>query len=122
MNRRIFGGSRSNRDRRDQAARRVPRGLLATEQPRTFTEHIAVDEFGEMPARKRSARTLAATLGHTLGPWHHRTNDAAGRQHAYCTRCNAMAVVAPELAPGVEEFIYGHAVDRRCEKQEERTA
>jgi len=106
-------------------ARRVSRGLIgltrAEQRDVDSALHRAMDreagdDFNELPEHKRRAREQSAQLGHQLGPWHRRRSDPAGRWNAYCSRCNAMAVVGVEPAPGVGKFIYGHALEVACRK------
>ena len=93
---------------------KTSRGLLHTEKPTTVTSQaVAVDEFGELPERKRAATKRALGLGHVLGPWHRRPNDVAGRFNAFCRSCNRIAVVCIETPDGLDD-IYGTALVETC--------
>ena len=74
-----------------------------------LTQQPAVDEFGELPARKR-----AVALGHDLGEWHRRPNDPYGRWNAFCRTCNMIAVVAVEAPDYFAEPVYGYALIKKC--------
>jgi hypothetical protein len=90
------------------------RGLLHTDKSRTLTgPRVAVDDFGELPERKRVARARAGLLGHDLGAWHRRPNDAAGRFNAFCRTCNRGVVVCTE-APEKMGDVYGRALEETC--------
>jgi hypothetical protein len=91
------------------------RGLLsaASTPPKTIVQTFAVDEFGELPARKRAASTTARRDGHALGPWHRRKNDPAGRWDTFCSRCGKTLVVCTEAPDGLPDA-YGHALTERC--------
>lgn len=99
-------------------ARKAKRGLLSAERGedkrRTVIEHRAVDEFGEMGARKRAAAAQARENGHQLGPWHKR-GDAYGRQDAYCVDCNFVLTCCVEepVAYGLP-LVYGNALTKPC--------
>ena len=77
------------------------RNLLAISQdrPRRVYQTLAIDEFGELAERKRAAAKAARDHGHQMDAWHRRKNDQYGRWDAWCTDCNAGAVVCtPALA------------------------
>ena len=82
-------------------------------KPRRIVQDLAVDEFGELPARKRRAATEARHRGHDLLPWRKRHNDPAGRWNAYCATCNKLAVVCTET-PETLPDIYGDALREDC--------
>lgn len=94
------------------------RGLLSAERPadRTISQHLSVDEFGELRGRKRDARAKATKKGHVLMSWHKRPNDPAGRWNAFCDRCNRVVVVATEPPVGLD-VIYGTAITETCDKE-----
>lgn len=92
----------------------VKRGVLHGEQSRTITQHLNVDEFRELPERKRQTRKEAEALGHDLGTWHRRPNDVYGRWNAYCQKCNLLAVVAVESPEFVAKLAYGGALITKC--------
>jgi hypothetical protein len=95
----------------------MKRGLLSVAAPRTLVGPApVVDEFGEVPARKRRARALAAAHGHQLGSWHRRKNDPAGRHNAFCFRCGRLAVVATDGAADLVSDIYGNALSDPCQR------
>ena len=94
--------------------RLVKRGLLAAQKPHVVTQHLSVDEFGELPARKREARRRAEGLGHDLGAWHRRRNDPYRRWNAFYQTCNLIAVVCVEAPDYLAEPVYGHALTRSC--------
>jgi hypothetical protein len=95
------------------------RGLLAAARTPAkrvvIQEYAAIDQFGELPARKKAAAQIARGLGHDLMPWHKRTNDPAGRWNAYCMDCNRAAVVCTEAPLGFSES-YGPALTEVCKK------
>jgi hypothetical protein len=97
--------------------RAVKRGVLAaarTPAKRVVVqEYAAIDQFGELPARKRAAERQAQRLGHDLAPWHRRTNDPAGRFNAFCEVCNRAAVVCTETPPDFPDS-YGPALTDDC--------
>lgn len=93
--------------------------LRVSEKPRRVIQDYAIDQFGELASRKRSAAETARKLGHDLMPWHQRSNDPAGRWNAYCTCCNMLAVVCTEAPTGFDD-IYGHALTRECVPQTNR--
>lgn len=96
-------------------AKKAKRGLLAVAgASRYIMQDLSVDEFRELPARKRDARRTAEKLGHDLGAWHRRPNDPYGRWNAFCHTCNMIAIVAVEVPDCLAEPIYGHAVVRKC--------
>ena len=76
-------------------------------------DYAAIDQFGDLPSRKKAAVAQARSLGHDLLPWHERANDPAGRWNAFCATCNKLAVVCTETP---KEFtdIYGHALTQKC--------
>jgi hypothetical protein len=86
---------------------------IAAEKPRRVTQVLAVDEFGELAARKRTAAAAARQRGHQMAGWHRRKNDTAGRWNAYCTDCNAAAVVCTEAPDGMPDS-YGDALRTEC--------
>lgn len=88
---------------------------MAKTKPRRVVQDLAaIDQFGELASRKREAVRIAHAHGHQLGSWHRRPNDPAGRFNAYCTDCNAPAVVCTEVPDGIEANIYGHALMIDC--------
>ena len=91
------------------------RGLLSLskEKPRRVVQSLAVDEFGELGVRKKEAAALARQLGHQLAGWHRRSNDPAGRWNAFCSDCNAVAVVCTEAPEGIPDM-YGSALKNEC--------
>lgn len=90
------------------------RGLLRTVKPRTLVGPAApIDDFGELPERKRTARTQAGRLGHDLGSWHRRPNDPAGRFNAFCRTCNRGVIVCTEAPEGLRD-VYGRALEETC--------
>jgi len=95
----------------------VKRGLLAAARTPAkkvvIQEYAAIDQFGELPARKKAAAKRAFDLGHDLMPWHRRTNDPAGRFNAFCVSCNRAAVVCTEAPEGIPES-YGPALTESC--------
>lgn len=94
----------------------IKRGLLSTVRGivQLIAPAPAVDEFGELPARKRNARAAAEHLGHELTAWRRRKNDQYGRWNAYCEHCGMTAVVGLEPAPGIGETSYGPALTESC--------
>ena len=97
--------------------KRIPRKslLLSKAPPRQIVQlHAAIDDFGELPPRKRTAAALARGLGHDLDGWHRRSNDPAGRWNAFCVSCNAAAVVCTETPEGFRD-IYGPALTLECQ-------
>jgi len=88
--------------------------LLAKPKKKYVVQHYeAIDQFGELAERKRSAATRARALGHDLIPWHQRPNDPAGRWNAFCFSCNAAVVVCTEAPDGFDD-IYGPAITKDC--------
>lgn len=89
---------------------------MSKDKPRRVTQELAaVDNFSELPGRKRGAEQTARNLGHQMGPWHKRANDPYGRQNSFCLDCNAPMVVCVEVPPlGSGAFVYGPALRRRC--------
>lgn len=94
-------------------ARPRRKSLLVSEKPRRVIQDYAVDQFGELAARKRAAAETARKLGHDLMPWHQRSNDPAGRWNAFCHTCNKAAVVCTEAPDGLPD-VYGHALTDDC--------
>lgn len=96
--------------------KKTSRGLLAVGAREfiTQTHQVAVDDFNEVPGRKREALQRAARNGHEMGPWHRRPNDPYGRWNAFCRQCNRLAVVATEPPDYLAEPVYGHALTTRC--------
>ena len=98
-------------------ARQVKRGLLSvgSDKSRVIVQHLAIDQFGELPARKRAAKAEATKQGHKLSGWYRRPNDEHGRWNAFCERdgCTALVVVATEPPAGVP-FTYGPALTTKC--------
>ena len=80
---------------------------------RHLEEYAAIDQFGDLPARKRQASIQARKLGHDLLPWHERPNDPAGRYNAFCASCNRLVVVCTETPEGFTD-IYGKALIEDC--------
>lgn len=76
-------------------------------------EYAAIDQFRELPDKKRAAEAQARTLGHDLLPWHERANDPAGRWNAFCASCNKLVVVCTETPKELAD-IYGHAFTDPC--------
>lgn len=89
------------------------RTRLTQARPHTVVQTYAVDDFGELAARKRAAEATARQLGHDLLPWHPR-QDPAGRWNSYCATCNQAVVVATEVPDGFADFTYGRAVTQVC--------
>ncbi len=99
--------------------RKAKRGLISAEQsPHAVVQHLAVDDFDELAARKRETRARAEALGHALGYWHRRPNDPYGRWNAFCLTCNRAAVVAVEASDLCAELVYGHALTQSCRRSE----
>lgn len=95
---------------------KVSRSLLtAARAPRkvVIQEYAAIDQFGELPARKRAAAATARRLGHDLTAWHQRSNDPAGRWNAFCATCNKAVVVCTETPDGFQD-VYGPAYTDDC--------
>lgn len=90
------------------------RSVLQQVKSRTVVQHLAMDDFAELPARKRDAKKRAEVLGHDLGAWHRRKNDPYGRWNAFCRTCNLIAVVAVEAPDYLAEPTYGHALVQKC--------
>lgn len=86
---------------------------ISKDKPRRVHQQLAVDEFGELAERKWRANTAARALGHQMGGWHRRKNDEAGRWDAYCSDCNAAAVVCTEAPHGMPD-VYGPALKNDC--------
>lgn len=89
--------------------------LLSRDKPRRVIQDYAIDQFGELAGRKRTAIVEAHRRGHQLTGWHRRPNDAAGRWNASCSACNRMVVVCTETPEGFSE-IYGPAVTQECDR------
>lgn len=89
------------------------KSLRLSEKPRRVVQDYAIDEFGELASRKRSAAATARKLGHDLMPWHERPNDPAGRWNAFCHTCNRAVVVCTEAPEGLPD-VYGHALTDEC--------
>lgn len=101
-------------------SRSVKRGVLATS--RAAERHAiikqdfaAIDQFGELPSRKRDAMRVAhdARHAHNMTPWHERKNDPFGRWNSYCRDCNRAMVVCTEPVPGFD-LTYGPALLVAC--------
>lgn len=94
------------------------RGLLSTarraDTHTAIVESRVVDDYGEMPARKREAAAAARAHGHEMGVWKRR-NDAYGRQDSWCRICGAIMTVCVE-APAAYSlpFVYGKALTDSC--------
>lgn len=84
---------------------------------RIITQDLTVDEFGELPPRKREAKKAAEKLGYTLGRWHKRPNDPWGRWNAFCTTCNLLVVVAVEVLNDLASHTYGGALTVKCRER-----
>jgi hypothetical protein len=82
-------------------------------KPRRLVQDLAVDEFGELRGRKRSAAHTARQRGHDLTGWRRRTNDPFGRWNAFCATCNRVAVVCTET-PSTLTDTYGSALTEDC--------
>lgn len=98
------------------AKRRIPRksAILVVNKPkRIIQDYAAIDQFGELGARKRDAAATARKLGHDLLPWHQRANDPAGRWNAFCTVCNKAVVICTEAPEGLP-WVYGPALKDEC--------
>ena len=93
--------------------RRRPSALAKGKRKIIVQDVAAIDQFGELPARKRTAAAQARKLGHDLRPWGRRSNDPAGRWNAYCFDCNKLVVVCTETPVGFED-IYGKAYTESC--------
>jgi len=95
--------------------RRIPRKsiLLKVDKPRRIVQDYAIDDFRELPGRKKAAAAKARALGHDLMPWHRRTNDPAGRWNAFCHTCNRAVVVCTEPQEGLPAS-YGPALTEEC--------
>jgi hypothetical protein len=87
--------------------------LLKVDKPRRIIQEYAIDQFGELGARKRAAAARARGLGHDLLPWHARPNDPAGRWNGFCSTCNKAAVVCTDFIEGFPES-YGPALTEAC--------
>lgn len=88
---------------------------LSKAKPRNVVQHYAaIDEFGELPTRKREALLSARKFGHELGSWCARSNDPSGRWNAYCDLCNAIAVVCTEEPDDIPSMVYGTAFKTAC--------
>ena len=87
--------------------------LLSKEKPRNITQDYAVDQFGELPSRKRAAGIRARQLGHDMGGWRRRSNDPAGRWNSFCATCNQPMVVCTETPAGFTDA-YGPALTNEC--------
>lgn len=99
------------------------RGVLAASpKPVTVRQDLAVDDFQEVPARKKVAVQRATAYGHTLRPWHKRQNDPYGRWNAYCLTCNALVVVCTETPEGFPGPIYGQAATESCNRVQKKNA
>ena len=102
--------------KRQAIARRVKvkRSVIIKAKPKVVQQdYAAIDQFGEVPTRKREAAEIARRLGHDLLPWHQRSNDPAGRYNAYCASCNRLAVVCTETPEGFTD-VYGKALKEDC--------
>lgn len=88
--------------------------LLSREKPHQIVQDYAIDQFGELPARKRAADEKARRHGHMMGGWRRRANDPAGRWNNYCATCNRVAVVCTETPSGFDD-IYGAALTTECQ-------
>ena len=88
--------------------------MLSKEKPRQIVQDYAIDQFGELPARKRTADERARRNGHMMMGWRRRANDPAGRWNNYCQSCNKVAVVCTETPEGFTD-IYGDAVTAECQ-------
>jgi hypothetical protein len=89
--------------------------LFVKTTPRVIVQdYAAIDNFGELPARKRQAETVARRLGHDLDAWHRRACDEAGRWNAFCHSCNKAVVVCTEAPDGFQD-IYGPAYTEECQ-------
>lgn len=99
-----------------KSGRRVVRRSLLTDQGKATKpiQHLSVDDFKELPGRKRDARRRGQALGHDLGTWHRRKNDPYGRWNAFCRTCNLAAVVCTEAPDYMADPVYGHALTERC--------
>jgi hypothetical protein len=87
--------------------------LFAKVAPRVIVEDYTIDQFAELPERKRQAASMARRLGHDLDSWHRRSNDPAGRWNAHCRCCNKAVVVCTETPEGFDP-IYGPAYTQPC--------
>lgn len=89
--------------------------LFVKTPPRIISQdYAAIDQFQELPARKRQAEKMARRLGHDLDAWHRRSNDEAGRWNAFCLACNLAVVVCTEPPEGFPT-IYGKAYTDECQ-------
>src|SRR5262245_56536065 len=96
---------------------KAKRGLLkAAGKARVIIQdYAAVDQFGELPERKRGAERLARQQGHQLSGWHRRQNDPQGHWDAWCQDCGMLAVVVTEPRPGIAH-VYGKALELTCRR------
>ena len=80
-------------------------------QPATAPRRRQLDEFGELTDLKRTARRRAERLGHYIGVFTLRPQDAT-KANGWCAHCGKCAVVntAIDALPPV----YGHALEERC--------
>lgn len=92
---------------------------ISKDKPRRVYQDVAaIDQFGELAARKRTASASAHALGHQLSAWHKRSNDVYGRFNAFCVDCNAPVIIATERPPTIDADTYGKAVTERCTRGE----
>ena len=76
-------------------------------------DYAAIDQFGDLPSRKRGAAEKARKLGHDLRGWARRSNDPYGRWNSFCVSCNRAVVVCTETPEGFED-VYGPAIREDC--------
>lgn len=94
--------------------RQAPRRkLIVAPKRKILVQEYAIDQFGELGARKKSAAARARSLGHDMLPWHRRPNDPAGRWNAFCASCNKPMVVCTEAPEGMPDA-YGPALTTEC--------
>jgi hypothetical protein len=92
----------------------VRRKNIVKAKRKIIVEHYeAIDQFGELPERKRDAEKAAFKHGHDLAGWHERPNDPAGRWNNFCLACNQAVVVCTEAPEGFPQ-IYGPAYTKEC--------
>ena len=107
------------------ALRFVKRGFVPKKSAKrkiVVENYEAIDQFGDLAERKRTAATAARKLGHDMEGWHRRSNDPAGRWNSFCLSCNRAVVVCTEAPDGFAD-IYGPAFTEDCVvREEEATA
>jgi hypothetical protein len=95
------------------AKRRRTSNLTVQRRKIVVQDVAAIDQFGDVPTRKRAASAEARKHGHDLRGWVKRSNDPAGRWNAFCVTCNKAVVVCTETPEGFTD-IYGPAYTEEC--------